>query len=155
MKNPLKFSLILLFLTLLSCGEIPTYEKSYSFDNNEWKQDVKPEFKVKINDIKTEYNFTLLLRTTTDYKYNNLWVFMKTETPNGTTAREPFEIKIVDQNGNWIGNKSGSIVETSLFFRKRKLPMKGIYTFTLEQGITFSKIDEVIDLSFIVEKVKK
>lgn len=155
MKNPLKYSVFFLCLTLLSCGEIPVYEKSYSFENNEWAQDVKPKFEVEINNIQKEYNFTLSLRTTTDYKYNNLWIFMKTEAPDGTTAREPFEIKIVDPNGNWIGNKTGSIVETSLFFRKRKLPLKGTYTFTIEQGITFSKIDEVIDLSFVVEEVKK
>ncbi len=155
MKSPLKYSVFFCFLLLLSCGEIPTYEKSYSFENNEWEQDVKPEFKVQIKDIRKEYNFTLSLRTTTDYKYNNLWVFMKTEAPDGTTAREPFEIRIVDPNGNWIGNKSGSIVETSLFFRKRKLPLKGTYTFILEQGITFSKIDEVVDLSFIVDEVKE
>ncbi len=155
MKKTLNFILIFLLLTLLSCGELPVYEKSYSFDDNKWEQDVKPTFSVDIKNIEKEYNFTLSLRTTTDYKYNNLWVFMKTQSPDGTTAREPFEIKIVDPNGNWIGNKTGSIVETSLFFRKRKLPLKGTYIFTLEQGITFSEIDEVVDISFIVDEVKE
>ena len=154
MINPLKYSVFFLLFVLLSCGEIPVYEKSYSFANNEWEQNVKPKFEVQIKDVQKEYNFTLSLRTTSDYKYNNIWVFMKTEAPDGTTAREPFEIKIVDPNGNWIGNKTGSIVETSLFFRKRKLPLKGTYTFTLEQGITISEIDEVLDLSFTVDEVK-
>lgn len=144
----------MLFL-LSSCGDIPFYEKSYSFDNKEWKQDVKPEFEVKITDVNQLYSFTLSLRTTTDYSYSNLWVFMKTEAPDGSTAREPFEIKITDPNGAWIGNKTGSIVETSLYFKERQLPLKGRYTFTIEQGITNSIVDEVLDVDFKVEQIKK
>ena len=149
------FIFILTVLLISSCGEQPVYEKVFSFENREWNQDVKLTYPVKIENINEEYNFTLSLRTTTDYKYNNLWVFMKTESPDGSTAREPFEIMVTDQNGNWIGNKTGSVVETSLFFKQRKLPIKGTYTFTLEQGITNSKIDEVLDLGFRVEKTKK
>lgn len=141
-------------LILCSCGESPHFEKVYSFENREWHQDVKPTYSVKIDDINKEYNFTLSLRTTTDYKYNNLWVFMKTESPDGTSAREPFEILITDPNGSWIGNNTGSIVETPLYFKRRKLPLKGTYTFTLEQGITASEIDEVLDLGFKVEVAK-
>ena len=79
---------------------------------------------------------------------------MKTETPDGTTAREPFELKITNPDGSWIGEKSGSIVTTSLYFKRRKMPVKGKYTFTLEQGITDSKIDEVHDLTLFIEEAK-
>lgn len=136
-----------------SCGKTPYYEKSVSFKNKEWTRDIKPNFKVDIQDITKEYNFTLSLRTTTDYKYSNLWVFLKTEAPDGTSAREPFEILLANPDGSWVGNKSGTIVETPLYFKKRKLPLKGTYKFTIEQGITNSEIDEVLDVSFIVETV--
>jgi len=139
---------------LSSCGETPLFEKVYSFENREWPQDVKPIYEVKIEDVDKEYNFILSLRTTTDYKYSNLWVFMKTDSPDGNSAREPFEIKITDENGAWIGNNTGSIVETSLYFEKRMLPLEGTYTFTLEQGITASEIDEVLDLGLRVEEAK-
>lgn len=148
--------MILLVCTVLfSCGEQPHFEKAFSFQSREWTQDVKPVYEIEIDDVTTEYDFTLSLRTSTDYKYSNLWVFMKTETPDGTIAREPFEIKITNPDGSWIGDKSGSIVTTSLYFKSRQLPIKGKYTFTLEQGITASKIDEVHDLIFRVEKTKK
>jgi len=142
---------LLLVITLSSCGDIPLYDKVYSFDGREWLQDVKPNFEVEIDDISKEYNFTLSLRTTVDYKYSNLWIFMKTESPDGNSAREPFELKITDESGAWIGNKTGSVVETSLNFKKRKLPLKGTYKFMIEQGITASSIDEVLDIGFTVE----
>lgn len=135
-----------------SCGKAPFYEKSVSFDKKEWTRDLKPQFSVKIDDIDKPYDFTISLRTTTDYKYSNLWIFLKTEAPDGTSAREPFEIRIAYPDGSWIGNKSGTIVETPLHFKKRKLPLKGNYKFTIEQGITNSEVDEVLDISFIVNK---
>lgn len=147
--------LICLLAFLVSCGEQPLYEKVYSFKNNEWDQNVKPKYAINIQDLSKEYDFTLTLRTTTDYKYNNLWVFMKTKSPDGTVAREPFEIKITNPDGSWIGNKTGTIVEAPLYFKRRKMPLKGKYTFTIEQGITESKIDEVLDLGFRVELAKE
>ncbi len=149
-------SLILSIILLLSsCVDAPVFEKTYSFKNREWKQEVKPSYEVEIDEVESEYDFTLTLRTSTDYKYNNLWIFMKTEGPNGISAREPFEIAITNPDGSWVGNKTGTIVETPLYFKRRKLPNKGTYLFTIEQGITESTVDEVLDLGFEVRKVQE
>ncbi len=142
-------------LILSSCGETPFYKEVYSFENREWAQDVKPSYEVDIKDIKKEYDFTLSLRVTTDYEFSNLWVFMKTIAPDGSTAREPFEIQITNEDGSWVGEKSGTMVTTNLYFRKRQLPLKGKYKFTIEQGITASKINEVLDLTFTIDGVKE
>ena len=140
---------------LISCESAPTFEKSYVFENKEWKQDIKPSFTVDIKDASKDYDFVLTLRTTTEYKYSNLWVYMNTKTPNGEKAREPFEIKITNPDGSWIGKKTGTIVENSLNFKRRKLPLKGKYTFILEQGITDSKINQVLDIGLVVTEAKK
>ncbi len=156
MKRRRSKALVLLSLAfLISCESAPTFEKSYVFENKEWKQDVKPSFTVDIKDASKDYDFVLTLRTTTEYKYSNLWVYMNTKTPNGEKAREPFEIKITNPDGSWIGKKTGTIVENSLNFKRRKLPLKGKYTFILEQGITDSKIDQVLDIGLVVTEAKK
>ena len=146
-----KYILPLLILILVSCGETPFYQKVYSFKNRTWSVDVKPEYVIDVKDESKEYDFELMLRTTTDYKYSNLWVFMKTTTPGGEVAREPFEIRITNEDGSWIGTKSGTIVETPITFRSRKLPEKGKYTFVIEQAITENTVDEVLDLQFTVD----
>lgn len=138
-----------LFL-LASCGGTPLYTKSYSFRNNEWKQEVKPVFKVNIPDTTNFYNITITLRTTTDYAYNNLWFFLHSSTPKGQTGREPIEVTIANPDGSWAGEKSGTVVETHLTFKHRKFPQKGWYTFTFEQGITEKTAKEVMDLSYTV-----
>lgn len=138
-----------------SCTEDAFYSKSYSFDNSEWAQDVKPSFEVDIDDIDKEYTFTLLLRTTTDYKYSNLWVFMKTLTPDGIESRVPYEFRITNDDGSWVGTKTGTVVEIPMTFPKRKMPQAGRYLFTIEQGITQNPIDEVLDLTLTVEEYKE
>lgn len=147
---------VLLFISgmFLSCSEQPYYDKVYSFQDKTWSQRVKPSFTVDIKDINKAYNFVITLRTTTDYKYNNLWVFLNTTTPDGIKAREPFQIIITNPDGSWAGSKTGTVVENYLPFKGRKLPVKGKYTFTLEQGITEKEIDEVLDIGFSVVEVK-
>ena len=139
-------------LGLTSCGEAPVFTKSYSFANNEWKQDVKPVFKVTIPDTVNFYNIAITLRTTTDYNYSNLWFFLHTKTPKGQTGREPVEIKVAHPDGSWIGEKSGTVVETKVMFNHRKFPQAGMYTFTFEQGITEQIAKDVMDISYTVTK---
>lgn len=153
MKTNLVLFLALLFLA--SCGEQPYFEKVYSFESRKWDQDVKPKFEVKIDDVSKPFNITLFLRTTTDYPYNNLWIYLKTTLPDGTTKREPFEIEISNSDGSWVGTKTGTVVETALYFKERVLPQKGLYSFEVEQAITKSTVDEVLDIGLSVAQVKE
>jgi gliding motility-associated lipoprotein GldH len=154
LRNSLLIFALILFVGV-SCEKTPTYEKAYAFENNEWKQNVKPAFSVAIKDATKEYDFTITLRTTTGYKYSNLWIYLNTTTPDGEKAREPFEIPITNPDGSWIGKKTGTIVEHSLNFKRRKLPKAGKYMFMLEQGITEAEIDQVLDISLRVEEAEK
>ncbi|MEY5000233.1 MAG: hypothetical protein RLZZ211_269 [Bacteroidota bacterium] len=141
----------LLGLLLASCAKEAVYTKAYRFKNEQWTQAVKPQFEVDIQDTTQLYDFIFTLRSTTDYAYNNLWIFLRTTPPTGKSVREPYEIKMADPNGNWIGNKSGTIVEHQLIFKRRKVPFKGKYKFELEQAITEKRVDEVLDISLEVQ----
>jgi gliding motility-associated lipoprotein GldH len=154
MKQPAAKLLLcaLVVFLLASCGDTPLYTKTYSFDNNRWKQDVKPVFKVNIPDTTTYYNITITLRTTTDYAFNNLWFFLHSKTPLGQTGREPIEMQIANPDGSWTGTTSGTLVTTTAAFNHRRFPQKGWYTFTFEQGITQEVADEVVDISYTVER---
>jgi gliding motility-associated lipoprotein GldH len=137
---------LLAMLLFASCGDSPHYDKTYAFKNKTWTQEVRPKFIVEINDTTKVYDFVVTLRTTTSYSYNNLWVFLNSKTPSGLTAREPYQIYIANEDGSWIGRKSGTVIENQLVFKGRKFPEKGKYIFSIEQGITEESIDEVLDI---------
>ena len=155
MQNKGIFLLAMLALLFTSCSETPFFEKSYSFPKNEWNEDVKPMFKVEVTDTTQYYDFVITLRTTTDYGFSNAWIYLNTKTPDGQTAREPFEIKNANPDGSWTGNKSGTVVENYLSFRRKKLPKKGTYYFTLEQAVTQKTLKEVLDVGLLVDRVEK
>jgi gliding motility-associated lipoprotein GldH len=155
MKPRVKFILFLsAFWILSACGDAPLYEKVYTFNGHQWDQKVKPSFEVTISDTTVSYDFIITLRTTTDYAFSNLWIYLNSKAPKGESAREPFEFKIADANGFWLGKNSGSVLENQIIFRNRRMPQKGMYTFVIEQGITQSNIDEVLDISMLVQRTK-
>lgn len=149
------FIIVFLVGILYSCSEEVFYEKSYSFPNNVWNLTVKPQFKVEIKDTSKLYDFTITLRNTTDYSFNNCWIYLNSTTPSKIKAREPFEIKITNPDGTWIGNKSGTIVENLLRFNRRKFPEKGIYYFQIEQAVIQENLNEVLDIGLRIEEVKQ
>ena len=148
------FFLFFIAFLLGSCEESAYYQKSFGFKNNTWNQNVKPEFVVEFLDTTKLYDFVITLRTTTDYKYSNLWIFLNTTPPVGKSVREPYEIKTTYPDGSWIGKETGTVVEHQLVFKRRRLPFKGKYKFVIEQGITEKKIDQILDVSLRVEEVK-
>ena len=154
MKVSSTLGIVAFLFILFGCSSIPVYEKVYVFENNKWDQSVKPQFIVNVEDTSKMYDFTITLRTTTDYMYSNLWIYLNSQTPDKQHSREPFEIKITDANGEWVGKKTGSIVEHTIYFTKRKLPVKGKYVFIIEQGITESIVDQVLDIGMVVTESK-
>jgi len=149
----LKFVLALVVVTtLVGCGDSPLFTETVAFPENTWTLENKPMFTVEIPDTSKFYTVDVTVRTTTDYPYNNMWFFLHAKTPNGQVGREPVEVKIGNPDGSWIGEKSGTIVTTSVYFKHRKFPQQGKYVFTLEQGITEKEITEVIDISYTVKE---
>ncbi len=146
------FAIIGIWL-LTACQEQPFFQQSYSFKNNTWARKNSPSFKVDIKDTSKAYNFILTLRNATSYEYSNVWIYLNSKSPNKEFAREPFELKITDEKGRWLGKKTGSIVENRLVFRNRKLSKPGIYTFVFEQGITKKVLYNVLDLGLEIEEV--
>ncbi|HRP53152.1 MAG TPA: gliding motility lipoprotein GldH [Fluviicola sp.] len=139
-----------LILVLVSCGKQPLYNKSYSFENHVWEQDVKPVFKFNIADTSLYYTVQMTFRVTTGYSHSNLWFFTFTKSPHGETGRLPYEVVFSNPDGSWAAETSGTIVEKTIFFKHRKFPQKGTYTIILEQGITEETVHEIMDVSLRV-----
>ena len=150
-KSAVKTIFFLIFF--VSCTQTPEYKKVHTFKNKIWEQEKEIDYTFNIKDTIKKYDITLFLRTTTDYKYNNLWVLLTTETPEGKkTEPEPIEIKIAHPDGVWIGKKTGSIVETNIYFKNRVFPKKGEYKIKLKQATTKEEVGQVLDLGLFIQK---
>ena len=144
---------LLLLLILTSCGDKPLYKQTYDFKNHMWGGGESPKFTFRATDTTTSYNFLLTLRTTVDYEYSNLWVFMFTENPDKSIRKDTLNFPLAKENGAWMGKNSGSIVENEFLIGfNKKFPSKGEYSVRFEQAISQPTVENVLDLTFEVSK---
>ena len=151
-------ALVLILAATISCGEQPYFMETISFDGQKWTQNTMPEFKVNFEGDTSSYDVIFTFRTSTDYAYNNLWIYLTTAGPmcpsiGDNTAffgRKAKELKIAKPNGEWLGQKSGTFIENKLYYIRSKF-CKGTYTFKLEQGITMKEMQNISDVTIEVK----
>jgi len=151
-------ALVLILAATISCGEQPYFMETISFDGQKWTQNIMPEFKVNFEGDTSSYDVIFTFRTSTDYAYNNLWIYLTTAGPicpsiSENTAffgRKAKELKIAKPNGEWLGQKSGTFIENKLYYIRSKF-CKGTYTFKLEQGITIKEMQNISDVTIEVK----
>lgn len=143
---------------LHSCGDDALFMDTHKFAGNKWDQNIKPSFKVSFPGDTTTYDVIFTLRSTTDYAYNNIWLYITTTGPQceevndskSIIGKNPVEIKMAKDNGEWIGTKSGTYVDHRLLFRQRRF-CKGAYTFKVEQAVTIGTLEDLSDLTIEVK----
>ena len=139
------------FTALISaCSNDTLFDQVEVFDGNTWEQGEQVVFEVEVEDTLRPFDFEITLRTTTDYGYSNLWIYIYSKAPDGITSQVAQRINIARPDGSWIGKASGTIVESKLIYRTQAFPFKGKYTFTLEQATQQNVISDVLDIGLRV-----
>lgn len=153
-RNSIFLFISMTSLLLSSCSNNTLFDQVESFEHKKWSQEEAITFDVIVEDTIQPYDFELTLRTTTDYAYSNLWVYISSKAPDDVTSKIAQRINIARPDGSWIGKASGTIVESKLIYRTQSFPFKGKYTFTIEQATQMEKIPEVLDLGLRISPHK-
>ncbi len=130
------FFFVLLFITLISCEKNIFFQETQKIKGEEWATKQPCEFSVGVSDIKRSYDFYIDIRNTTDYKYSNIFFFLKTSFPGGTTSMDTLEVNLAQPDGKWLGSGFGRIkylrvpIKTAVRFRR-----PGTYKFSFQQAM--------------------
>ena len=153
MINKLLFFFISILLLLLSsCGDNSIYDHNEQV-SKPWTADNKAVFSIEVNDTLTAFDFFINIRNTTDYNYSNLYLFIKTDFPDGRFSVDTAELFLADIKGNWLGKGYGEIKDNQILFRRRgRFPMSGIYTFTFEQAMRDKGLEGIESVGIRVVK---
>jgi gliding motility-associated lipoprotein GldH len=119
-------SLIIILFILSSCGPNAVYEGSYDFNDHSWGSGESPSFSYVCTNTTDKYNFIVTLRTTTDYEYSNLWVFMYTKNPSGELRKDTLNFPLAELNGKWLGKNTGSLIEHEILIGWNKSFLKKV-----------------------------
>jgi gliding motility-associated lipoprotein GldH len=142
-----------MMLLLTSCDPDMVYENNKLVSSDGWKAGELMKFNVELNDTLTPHHFYLNIRTTADYKYANLFLFLRTLYPSGKVSSDTLECFLADVDGRWLGKRSGSKIDNRILFRKNlRFGESGMYSFEFEQGMRDSLLKEVSDFGIRIEK---
>lgn len=147
MKKLIFTALISLTLALSGCGDDYYFAKSEALNNQAWPEDRITGFNFSVEDTTESFNFIINIRNTTDYEYQNLYLFMNTIYPDQRSSRDTMELILAAPNGQWLGKGKGFYRDNLFLFKKDvRLPMKGNYRIEFIQAMrtdTLKGIDEI------------
>lgn len=147
---------LILVLGLVSCDGNKVYEENLSVQNNIWSNDDIKTFSFEVTDTISPVNIFVNLRTTVDYQYSNIYVFLHSEFPNGTTDKDTLEFVLAEPDGKWLGENTGTIVEfKGLIASGGRFSTAGTYKFGLQHAMREDELPEIVDVGIRVETMEQ
>ena len=153
-----KFNVALLFLSTLvaSCGRDVIYTDSSEMDNNVWNLSNMVVFEYENADTEQKTDVDFLIRTTPNYPYRNIYLFVSSFSPEGKSITDTLEYILADEKGTWYGKGTGNIRSLSLPFRQNVFFSEtGTYTFRVSHGMRDVDLKGVADISIRITKSDK
>lgn len=152
MKSLLIFPVVLI---LLSCGKEPVFEEFISLPDT-WNSNNILHFNVNITDTAQAHNVFISVRNSGKYEYSNLYLFVTADSPNGSTVRDTVEIVLANEHGKWLGKGAASVFTCYYPYKVNiRFPLRGIYTFNIEQAMWIRDLKNIRDIGVRIEKAGK
>lgn len=140
-------------LLLGACDGSRVFEENLEISKEGWNRSQKAKFEFRIEDINQKYNLYINLRNTTDYPYNNIWLFTNLKTEGGKYSKDTVQVLLSDNIGRWLGSGFGKVITNKVLYKRAiQFPQTGTYIFDIEQAMREEDLSGIIDVGFRVEK---
>ncbi|MFV5687291.1 gliding motility lipoprotein GldH [Flavobacterium sp. ZT3R25] len=155
----LKNSALLLLVAILffSCDKKRVFDK-YKSVGSAWHKDSIVTFDLPELDSTKQYNLFINLRDNNNYQFNNLFLIVALEKPNGYTKVDTLEYQMAEPDGTLLGNGFSDIKESKLYF-KENATFKGKYKVHIKQAVRetgkvpgVTALDGITEVGFRIEK---
>jgi gliding motility-associated lipoprotein GldH len=147
---------VLVVFFISSCDKQRVFEENTPIPDNIWKVDQPVTFQVDIDDTLSGHNFYMNIRHAEGYPFSNLFVFLKTDFPNGKAARDTIEFVLQNPDGKWSGSGLGDLWDSQIQFKQNiRFPLKGSYTFSIEQAMRTPALPMIMEMGMRIEKYEK
>ena len=155
----IKNSALLLLVVILfsSCDKKRVFDE-YKSVGSAWHKDSIVTFNLPELDSTKRYNLFLNLRANNDYQYNNLFLIVAMELPNGFTKVDTLEYQMADPDGTLLGDGFTDIKESKLFY-KENVKFRSKYKVHIKQAVRengkvsgVTALDGITEVGFRIEK---
>jgi gliding motility-associated lipoprotein GldH len=146
-KSKLIIAALLLAAVAAGCDRNVRYSGNYSLEKGKWSIYDPARYACTIDDTVKTYNIRLSLRTSSDYPYRNIYLFVVTTFPSGTVVTDTIQAMVTDEKGKWLGKGTGDIRELSIPYKSNVyFPEQGEYHFRVIHGMRDTLLNGVYDM---------
>tara|TARA_A100001037_G_C15092391_1_gene609792 strand:+ start:1166 stop:1639 length:474 start_codon:yes stop_codon:yes gene_type:complete len=140
---------IIIVVIFLSCSSNNTYNKYIEIENKNWSAEKKIVFEIPELKKNKQYNYEIKLRHTTEYKYQNLYIFLNLIYKNQQETQDTIEIILAEKNGKWKGFGVGYVRE-----QKHKINSvidhENLKEINIEQAMRYGEQEKIDFLSEVI-----
>ena len=139
-------------MLIAACSDNYVYNGYVTMPHERWHADSLASFRVPVSDTIIFYNLFVNVRNTTDYPYQNLYLFINITAPNGASVRDTFECYLADDHGKWLGKGKGKLRDNRFIYRQNiRFSTEGDYTVPLQQAMRVEQLKGISEVGFRVE----
>ena len=144
---------VILGVLALSCDSNRVYEKYEDIPDFEWSQDHVLRFEVDITDTIQAHDLYVNVRNSGGYQYSNLWLFVRSTSPDNQISDRKLELKLADKTGQWFGSGFGDLFDLQVPYQQKYVfPKSGKYVFEIVQGMYDEKLKGIANVGIRIEK---
>ncbi len=156
----IKHSLYVVLVVVLfcSCDKKRVFDE-YKTVGSSWHKDSVVSFDLPELDSTKRYNLFLNLRNNNNYPFNNLFLIVALELPNGFTKVDTLEYQMANPDGTLLGDGFTDLKESKLFY-KEKVRFRGKYKVHIKQAVRengkvqgIKELEGITEVGFRIEKI--
>ena len=149
--------LLLVVIVFFSCDKKRVFDE-YKSVGNAWDKDSIVTFNLPELDSTKRYDLFVNLRANNNYPFNNLFLIVSLELPNGFTKVDTLEYQMANPDGALLGDGFSDIKESKLVY-KEKVRFRGKYKVHIKQAVRengkvpgVNALEGITEVGFRIEK---
>ena len=165
MQSKLVFCVIVFASVAFSCQQNKLFDR-YTSVSSGWDRQETVSYEFAAPDSLNSYSLFVKLRTTTDYKFSNIFLVVELNYPHGKVTKDTLEYIMAKPSGELLGSGFTSVKEHKLRFKGVDASFvfseEGTYKVHIQQAMRLREnpkgiaiLDGIIDVGFSVEPFNK
>ena len=130
----------------MSCKNGQKEEYYHIFENKEWNTDSTVRFEAENTDTSVTYDLYVMIRHTTNYRFQNLFLFTEIQ-----GKKDTLEIILSEKNGKWNGRGFGDVKELKIKIEINIRFSQGLMDdISFEQAMRYQDLEKINELQEIL-----
>ncbi len=142
----MRVALVFIMFFALSCKNDQKEEYYHVFENKQWNTDSVVKFEMENIDTSLTYDLYAMIRHTTNYRFQNLFLFTEIQ-----SKKDTLEIILSEKNGKWRGSGFGDVKELKIKIANNISFSKGLMDdISFEQAMRFQDLEKINELQEVL-----